>query len=193
LTGRAKGRLALLVLAAIVVGGGAFLTMSPSVRVRYWSSRMRSGDPAARKHARERLLAIGRPSVDRVYAELVAGEVCDTIAAVPSSIAFVGRRLRPRSPVFMVTASFGTSSGTLRVGEEVTIFTLSLVPRIGRESSDPASHQLVVSDGGPRDPTAPGWTMPYDYRAAPIVNLPAEDPLSPAIIEETKLRLDGAR
>jgi hypothetical protein len=71
----AKGRIALVVLVSILVVSGVAIARSEPARVRFLAWRANASDPETRKKARLELLAIGRPAIDPVLADLFVGEV----------------------------------------------------------------------------------------------------------------------
>jgi hypothetical protein len=182
MTGRTKGRLALLVLVALVVAGAATLATTSSTRVRFWSWRMRSSDRAAREHARVRLLEIGRPEIDRVFAELVAGEVCDRIAAVGSGtfLVFAGRE--PIGSFYTIEARLRGEPVVDSFARQFVVDTVTDPVGVALRGNDRGSLNLVAVRNPARDPSA-----------LLVVTLKDDDPLTPAVIEETRLRLDAAR
>jgi hypothetical protein len=91
MTGRAKGRLLLAVLALLVGGTVSLLASSARARVRWYSWRMRAGDPEVAARARFKLFELDRPAIDEVLPELVAREL--------------GARLRPGERVEIATVA----------------------------------------------------------------------------------------
>jgi hypothetical protein len=70
-----SGRVALVVLALLVLGGGGALVASPRARVRWYALRMHSSDPEVAARARFKLFELDRPAIDEVLPELVAKEL----------------------------------------------------------------------------------------------------------------------
>ena len=74
MTGRTKGRLAVLGLVLVVLVFGVALARTERARVRFWTWRLHAGGLEA-SDARLALLRIGRPAIDDVYPEIVADAV----------------------------------------------------------------------------------------------------------------------
>jgi hypothetical protein len=77
MTGGTRGWIAVGVLVALLLGAGAALSRSEPGRIRYLAWRAGSSDPAVRRRAVSELLAIGRPAIDPVLADVFAREVRD--------------------------------------------------------------------------------------------------------------------
>jgi hypothetical protein len=72
---------------------GALGTARVPIQVAYWKWRLGSVDPTTRSRARVELLRLGRPAIDDVFPELVAGEVMDLLATKHGKdLLFVGAR-----------------------------------------------------------------------------------------------------
>jgi hypothetical protein len=157
-----------------LVAGVVVAARTERARVRFWAWRMRSGDGETRAKARLRLLEIGRPAIDSVFAELVAGEVCDRASARP------GAALRLVRFQSQAEGRFGLSD--LYSPEQGTRGEIWFVDP--PKERDPAWERLA-------QPRAPGRKLLLldDNDEILEVAVPKEDPLSEAIIEETRARL----
>jgi hypothetical protein len=75
MTGGTKGWIAVGVLVALLLGAGAALSQSEPARIRFLAWRAGSSDPGVRRRAVSDLLAIERPAIDPVLADVFAREV----------------------------------------------------------------------------------------------------------------------
>jgi len=157
-----------------LVAGVVVAARTERARVRFWAWRMRSGDGETRAKARLRLLEIGRPAIDRVYAELVAGELLDRASARPGAVL---RLVRFQS---RAEGRFGLSD--LYSPEQGARGEIWFVDP--PKARDPAWERLA-------DPRERGRKLLLldDNDELLEVAVPNEDPLSDAIIEETRARL----
>jgi hypothetical protein len=108
------------------------------MRVQLLARQLGSEDPAVRAQARRDLIAIGRPAIDTVWPELIAGEVQDETTGV-TALVFVGRPLdRPGAfeveSVVRADKSFGVTAGAsvVAVGSPVCPTARALGPRDAR-------------------------------------------------------------
>jgi hypothetical protein len=194
-TRRAKGWLAVLFLMLVLGGFVAAFATNPAALARFWSWRAGSGDRKARLKARAKLLEIGRPAIDSVYVDLVAGEVCDRLEAVPARerVVFVG----------CCEAGANLAAGT-KGGSSVGYF-------LERSFAAPCEHYtaVLIPETWP-DPVAESLAAkpvsalrmlvvarrtksPPATTALVVVRLAADDPLVSTIIEEARARVEGAR
>ncbi len=193
--GQLKGRVALAGLLLVVVVFGVALAVTPAARVRYWAWRARSSDRGVRLAARIRLMEIGRPAIDAVFPELVAGEAGDRLAEVPVSqrVVLVGRfEETPMQPIrggpfvdwpFDVDPALAQGGHTVvRVRLEAAVFD-PLARSFVKETSRPHRTLVAGSEAHKEDAVVKLF----------MVWLEEDDPLAAAVIEETKARLDLGR
>lgn len=92
MTPRTKGRLAVAALLLLLLGAGAFLATSDTVRIRYWAWRMRSARGEEARLARQRLFEHGKAALGDLYPEVIGREVRSRVAEIGSSaVVLVGR------------------------------------------------------------------------------------------------------
>jgi len=182
-TGRTKARLALAGLGLVVAGFALALGLSEPARVRFWAWRMRSGDLRTRREARLKLLQIRRPAIDDVYADLVAGEVCDRLAGVvpEERVVFVGSPGmtwgHPHEQSYMVRVPLH-SVGPVFVCDDRIEDSDALVERL--DEPDSANRWLVAGHA------KPGSSLLQKLLVVPV---PESDPLSASVVEETRSRV----
>jgi len=191
----AKGPIAVGVLVLLLVAFGVALAVTPTARVRYWAWRMHSSSREVRLEARTRLMAIGRPAIDAVFRELVAGEVADRLASVPgpARVAFLGhaRELTPRlmqvdgkgPPRYVVEQSIVMPSDTILAVSGVASPEDPLAMTLAR-GAPATERKLVVGHTG---------NARFFVEALLTVPLPESDPLGPELIEATRARLAADR
>jgi hypothetical protein len=167
------------------------LAVTPTARVRYWAWRMHSSSREVRLEARTRLMAIGRPAIDSVFPELVAGEVADRLASVPPGkrVAFVGRSeglpeviivtSTKRWPHYVLEHSLALPPETNLIVPECEWPEHSLAARLAPERGK-TERTLVIGEDASRGILIDPLLM---------VRLPASDPLGPEVIEATRARL----
>ena len=169
------------------------------MRIRYFSFRMRA---AATHHerswARLDLLKIGRPAIDDVFPELVAGELGDSVAQICSFpwVVFVGHIQDPSEglvtpatqvDVFVVDEPIPNEALEdlhIRKGDHVPVH----VPRRSRAPIDAA----LSGDGKPgKSVLVLGqvpelWTHGMYLYHVMTVELPDEEPLRARVVRETR-------
>jgi hypothetical protein len=161
-SGRAKGRLLLAVLALIVGGTALFLASSTRARVRWYAWRMRSGDPEVAARARFKLFELDRPAIDEVLPELVAREL--------------GARLRPGERVEILT-NFASKDPPA-----VQVFSMFDFPSF--EPADPTSDLLAERVRSRALILCPSASMP-----ASRIAIPLDDDLAPEILTAVRAEL----
>lgn len=152
------------------------------MRVQLLSKKLDSTDPAVRAQARQDLLAIGRPMIDHVWPELIAGEVQDETTGV-TTLVFVGS---PRA-----------SSGHAEFEVEAVLHADSPYPANLRGC-------MVGAVGSPVCPTARALLAPVTSRALVVVGyredgcrgktelrvaVPLDDDLADATLAAVRRRL----
>ncbi len=192
---RGRGRVAALVLAlGVLVLAAPFAnsTVQANVEVKWLAYRMRSEDRAVREEARHRLLEIGRPSIDEVFPEVVAGEVENAAFETPGSVfvAEVASRRKgttefrgipyPCITHYMTEADL--RDATAEVGRSWELPGLP-ASRNGMLLWREQARRVLVVFGKPtfrnlEKPTYIRLEVPLD-----------DDPLAPAIIEAVKVQL----
>ncbi|HZU95195.1 MAG TPA: hypothetical protein VFF73_00700 [Planctomycetota bacterium] len=195
MTRRAKGWLAVVFLALVLGGFVAGFATTPATRARFWAWRAGSSDRKARLKARERLLDIGRPAIDSVYVDLVAGEICDRLAAVPARdrVVFVGcceagANLAPG-------AKGGTSVGYFVERSFASPCERYMIVRVPETWPDPVAEGLAAKPVGALRMLVIGrWDPRHgNLDALLVARLAAEDPLAATLVEEARARVESAR
>jgi len=188
---RAKGWLASFGLVLVVVGFGVAFGATTAGRVRFWAWRMRSRDRETRLTARTRLLEVGRPEIDGVFVELIAGEVSDRLAGVPPGerVAFLGSSTgavaEPTLP--------GLAQGLVYEVEISVTRPLppSMVVWLPKDGLDPVAEALRRGSHGRVRELVVGREMAGEngVQAPLLVGLTADDPLGFAVIDATTSRV----
>jgi hypothetical protein len=161
---RSRGRLWAKILVIAVIAGFAGALSHPAVQTRlrvHWHAwHLDSRDPMVRTKARQALLDMGRPAIDPVFPDLVAGEVEDELTGVSHRLVIVGvrERIAPKPGVkpltgwvsFYVERLLETDDVHLadlfqKPGTRVTVRDTIVCPTAQRLVRDDARRELVVA------------------------------------------------
>ncbi|MBI3722756.1 hypothetical protein HY251_02195 [bacterium] len=177
--------LALVLVLVALAAPLASSTVREGIEVRWLARSLRSRDPEVREETRVRLLAIGRPAIDPVFPEIVAGLVVEA----DSGWIFLGR-VRDRTPE-------GTTyehENTALDREKLFRVQVSVLGEPGFSRSarmlfrSDARRELVLGHGASAHPMGRQVEI-YALQEARVM-VPLDDELAPAVIEAVKKKLE---